>query len=115
VAGLDAESSRSFSGSTARLDHRAEAVAKKISVGADGIAKAEKAATSADNFALRIHNGTGGSNPPLSAKQSALTEIFRGRYFCSDTLVGIAAVLHSRAYLESVTPSASFIATRKGL
>jgi hypothetical protein len=54
------------------LGSRAEPVAKKISVSADGIEEAEKRATSADIFALKSLNGTGGSNPPLSASQSQL-------------------------------------------
>jgi hypothetical protein len=42
-----------------RLGNRAEAVAKKISVSANAIDEAEKRATSADNFPLKILNGTG--------------------------------------------------------
>jgi hypothetical protein len=50
-------------------------VAKKISVSADGIDEAEKRATSADIFALKSLNGTGGSNPPLSATESQCLRI----------------------------------------
>ena len=54
-------------------------MAKKISVSADGIDEAEKRANSADSFLLKILNGTEGSNPPLSAKQSPIQSISPNR------------------------------------
>jgi hypothetical protein len=52
-----------------------ESVAKKHLDKAERNLDAEKLATSADNLALLIHNGFGGSNPPLSANEAYETEI----------------------------------------